>query len=232
MRRDVAAELEHDLGVRREPDRRDGALDEPAADVGPERGAGREAGEAVRPERLAPDPEEVAERQRAAARDADDAVRAGGAERIDAARLRDAPIPAGTTTTFRPAKSSRCTRNDGARGPQAQPGGGLRGRGRPVARPGPDRPRVHRQCEQKRRETSPITARTVLTRTGSSKSGRKLSTAAADAQRRSRARRRRARAVAGSAEMTTPCQKTGSELRLTAAATAPTTPAAWTRARP
>ena len=67
-------------------------------------------------------------------------------------------------------------------------------------------------------------------RTGrtSSKSGRKLSAAAAAPHTIASPQTRRAE-VAGSAEITTPCQNTGSEPMLAAAAIPPTTPAAWTR---
>src|SRR6476646_6122117 len=86
MRRDEAAELEDDLGVRREPDRRRGALDERTRDIGPHRRSGREPGEAALRARLTPDPEQVADRERATAGDGDDAVRAGGAEPVRASR--------------------------------------------------------------------------------------------------------------------------------------------------
>src|SRR5690242_15474560 len=86
MGRDVPAELEDDLGVRRERDRSRWDLDEPTRDIRPDRRSGREPGEAPRAEPLAPDPEQVADRERAAASDADHAVGAVGGERVPATR--------------------------------------------------------------------------------------------------------------------------------------------------
>src|SRR5581483_1680322 len=65
----------------------------------------------------------------------------------------------------------------------------------------------------------------------SSKSARKLRAAAVAPPTSATPQASRA-VVAGSIEMTTPCQKTGSEAMLAAAAIAPTTPAACTRRRP
>src|SRR5437763_8992228 len=91
VRRDVAADLEHDLGV---PAKRDRAeLPEPpaAADVGAHRCGTRrrEAREPRRRERLSPDGEEVAEPQARAAPHLDDAGRLERASGVGAAGRTD-----------------------------------------------------------------------------------------------------------------------------------------------
>src|SRR5438093_11454300 len=82
MRRDVAAELEHDLSVPGEPDGRRVVAATLAVHEGEQRAA--ETRDPVRAEPLAPEAEEVAERQPCPGADLDDARRLERPGRIGA----------------------------------------------------------------------------------------------------------------------------------------------------
>src|SRR5271154_6360459 len=83
MRRDVAADLEHDLAVRRQRNRADAARPRAAANPGANGAA--EAGKAARREPLPPDREEVSGRQLRGRDAVDDTGRRFGTQRIAAA---------------------------------------------------------------------------------------------------------------------------------------------------
>src|SRR5262249_40783857 len=180
---DVAAELEYDLGMRPEGDLSRGAADELAADVDPERRLRGEPADPVGFELLAPDAEDLGEAE--AGRDADDPVGAVRAHRIAAAVVRDPD--AGRHD------DDLAVDEDLEMDPERRPGRAAveaahRGAGddgcRPcrqrVLRHRADGPREHpgRQRGSECQDGS-HRGNGLLTRTGSSKSCRKLSTAAA-----------------------------------------------------
>ena len=194
MGRDVAAELEHDLGVRRERDRRRRAARR--AGRRRRRGAGAlDVNEASRcgpsgwPQTRKRSPS-VSARPRATRTTPSGARRCARRDRRQPA-WHETPIPAGTITTLRareeldvhaerrPAGAAARAADRPARGDRGRP------RRRLVARARPDRPRVHRRRRaggRARQETPSSRQRPPAPATGSSKSGRKLSTAAAAPQ--------------------------------------------------
>src|SRR5579862_9283425 len=169
-------------------------------------------------ERPAPDAEQVAEDE-PAVRQLDHARRRARSERIRAS-------PDSGRDHDRPAVREQLEvhSRDGAVGTRDERPAGRRR----VSGAGPDRRRLGQASERgdgyEERDQRPALGT-------SSKSCRKLRAAAVAPPTSAIPQASRA-VVAGMAETTTPCQKTGSETMLAAAATAPTTPAACTRRRP